>query len=229
MRLPLLLAVGLALAGPVLGQTPPPAAQPFRLTDARRAEDLQPRIFSTWMWSCEYAVISMGDIAALGSTGESHGGQTLKGYLVGRFGDRLAGHELIVDRYLVYVNMAATETATSWGVGVSTVMKQPPGGQIGGQTRRAKCPREKMKAGWFDATEITTPYSPFIVEIAGRLDGRAVESRSVYSPEVEMSEGLLFSRRFQSGAEYRAGQAAMDKANIAFGDQIAPLLEPASS
>ncbi len=46
----------------------------------------------------------------------------------------------------------------------------------------SKCPREETTAGWYSAVEVTSLYSPLIVEITAAVNGKQYAVRSVYSP-----------------------------------------------
>ena len=46
------------------------------------------------------------------------------------------------------------------------------------------CTKENTSGGWYDPSEVTTPNSPFIVEVEIQKDGKTYSARSVLSPAV---------------------------------------------
>src|SRR5262249_53222081 len=109
------------------------------------------------------------------------------------------------------------------------------GGGLGGvveghpKTSKASCPREKLEAGWFDASEITTPYTPYVAAIEITLDGKPVRARAVYAPSDNVSEGSIVSGFLTRPKEFEWAAAAIAKADAALVDELGKqLAAPAS-
>lgn len=66
-----------------------------------------------------------------------------------------------------------------------------------------------MKAGWFEPDDVTTPYSPFIVQITLTIDGQTHSVRGVYSPDRELS--AAFGVPDTAAAVFAAIRKADDK------------------
>jgi hypothetical protein len=174
----LLIAAGAAVAG-----TPPlPAA--FTLIDARPAAERATQTLSESIWSCDFGVYRLGDDLASERPASPRLDRIagLKDDLSRGLGWRLAGRTLTVDHYNLYLNLAASQAGV------------PPDGPLGGlmapkeQTREAKCPRDKMTAGWFDGAELSTPYPPYIVEMDVELDGQHHKIRTVVSTQKDIAQ-----------------------------------------
>src|SRR5687767_167230 len=104
--------VGAALLGALLLAMPPaagahqapagPAAADgtgFTLLDQRPAKEKKNRLWSVWIWDCNFGVYNIGD----GGIGDEKLAQDrlgdLRRYLAARLGDRLAGRTLALDTY----------------------------------------------------------------------------------------------------------------------------------
>jgi hypothetical protein len=203
--------------GPAAAQgSPAPAVDiKYRLQDARPAEEKTSKLLSVWIWNCGYGITRLGDASGLQDRMIA-----LDHDLKQAFGAHLQGREVIVDHYTVYVNGHSAEVGRSWGAGLTLGVGGAIGGGLGGavggnpKTTHASCPREKMKGGWFDASEITTPYTPYIVEITVRIDGSRVSARSVFSPSSNVSENSIMTGVL-GFAEAGGGNTAIDKADAA--------------
>jgi len=99
--------------------------------------------------------------------------------------DQLATKQLIVTHYGIYWNRAQALRNLTYGP-----MANPVSAVMSGMGTH--CKREEIQAGWFGPDDVTTPYSPVIVEITMTVDGKRHQIRSVYSPPKEVSFGLQF-------------------------------------
>jgi hypothetical protein len=164
-------------------ETPAAAAAAFTLVDARPAIERTTYALSQSIWSCDFGVYQLGDDLAFERPAAPRLDRIagLKMDLARSLGARLNSRTLTVDHYDLYLNL----TASRAGV--------PPDGPLGalapkGQTREAKCPRDKMTAGWFDGAELSTPYPPYIVEIEVEMDGQHHKVRTVISTHKDIAQ-----------------------------------------
>ncbi|WP_153067198.1 hypothetical protein [Steroidobacter cummioxidans] len=160
------------------GYTKPATVAPFEIADARPAEERESKIMSLLITSCNYGVHQVGDKRMVPDR------LTLLGEdLNAAMGAQLAGKSLVLNRYAVHFNnaQALRNGVAKMNPGLIVDMLKGVG---------ARCPRDEMKAGWFEPDDVTTPYSPFIVEVTLTVDGKAHSVRSVYSPDKEVSQTM---------------------------------------
>jgi hypothetical protein len=221
----LLLAMPLP-AGAQLATVKPAAAAGagFTLVDQRPPNEKKNRLWSVWIWNCNFGVYNIGD----GGIGDERLAKDrigdLRRHLETRFGDRLAGRTLSLTAYRIIVNGNARAKAFSVGgsLGGGAVAGAVEGAVASGKTKKAKCSREDMAAGWFDMTEISNSNSPMIVEIAGSLDGKPVSGRSVRSPARELFKEVTLKRMHP--ADLEEFRQAIDTASEALAASIAATL-----
>jgi len=209
-----------APSGPTAGAAPSPLSDqanvppPFAYQDARPQAERKNRNFLTlWRFSCEFGVRELGDefVDRVGK---------LRHDISLAYGDRLAGKTIVVDHYHLYLNQRAMEGQHSWATAVGGVLAIGIGAQA--ETDAPACDPDKMPAGWFDPSELTTPWSPFIAEIELHIDGQDILVHSVYSPPKNMpAPGVLTDFDIKSEAD--AVGAAVDKANLAVIAEMARL------
>jgi hypothetical protein len=164
--------------------TEAPAAAVIVLVDARPDDEKKTHAISNSIKSCEFGVDVLGDdVAGHLKPKLDHLDriERLIAALVQSVGGRIGGRQVTVDHYGLYVNIAAAQTATATGGALFGAVGTLAG--VGTPNTTAKCSQDKMPFGWFDASELTTPQPPFIVQIAVRLDDRSIAIRSVYSPQ----------------------------------------------
>lgn len=120
---------------------------------------------------------------------------------------REAGNKTIaIQHYAIYFNK-----------GLALLKSSPYSGGLLGQgeiAHRLACKKEDTAAGWFDADEVSTPFSPIIVEISATMGDRAFVVRSVYSPSEELNGA------FGEPNEASALFAAMRQATAELAHQI---------
>lgn len=157
---------------------PTPATAGVTILDERAAADKKRKLLSMGITSCEYGVYRLDEKRAPGRF------DALSIALESSKGVALAGKTLHVARYDVYFSNGARLRDMTYRAHTGGVVT---GAMIG---LGANCPREKMKGGWFAASEVTTPHGPIIVEMTVSLDGATYESRSVHSSSIEMMGGF---------------------------------------
>lgn len=162
------------------------------VVDQRPAREKKDRLWSVWIWNCNFGVYNIGD----GGIGDERLAKDrvgdLRRYLETRLGDRLAGRTLTLATYRIILNGNARAKAFSTA---GTIL------ETSGNTRKAKCSKEDMAAGWFDMSELSNANSPMIVEIAGTLDGRPVSGRAVRSPARELFKEVVPKRMHPADLE----------------------------
>ena len=170
-----------AIATPETGPT-------FTLVDARPDTEKATHTLSDSIWSCDFGVYALGDDLAREQPAAPRLDRIfgLKADLTRSLGDRLAARTVTVDHYNLYLNLAASQSGVSLGAAVGG----PLGAVLGSpaQTREAKCPRDKMTAGWFDGAELTTPYPPYIVEMEVEVEGQHHRIRTVISAQKDVAQ-----------------------------------------
>jgi hypothetical protein len=160
------------------------AAEPaFTVVDARPDPEKATHTLSDSIWSCDFGVYALGDDLARQQPTAPRLDRIvgLKGDLARGLGDRLGARTITVDHYNLYLNLTASQSGVA------------PDGPLGAltpqtQTREAKCSRDKMTAGWFAGSELSTPYPPYIVEIEVELDGQHHKVRAVVSTQKDVAQ-----------------------------------------
>lgn len=159
------------------GYTQPSAAAPFTLVDSRPAAEREAKIMSLLITSCNYGVRRVGDKNSVPDRVT-----LLSDDLNTAMGQQLAGKSVVLNRYGVYFNHAQVLR--------NGAAKANPGLIVDAlKNVGSRCKREEMEAGWYEPDDVTTPYSPFIVEVTLTVDGKTYEVRSVYSPDKEVIPG----------------------------------------
>lgn len=153
----------------------PPASGSVVVIDGRPPEESRFKNYSSSITSCDYAITRMSDKDQ--SVGRI---DRLKFDLAASLGDRLKGKTVTVTRYVIYFNGHTFFRTRAKGI----VGKGLAADVMFGMS--ADCPRERTTAGWYDASEVTTPHSPFIAEVSVRIDGKDYSARSVYSPPLQL-------------------------------------------
>jgi len=182
-RIGLLTALLVATGSP--GVAAPGDGASFALVDQRPAKEKKDRLWSVWIWNCNFGVYNIGDRGIGDEKLAQDRLGDLRRYLEARLGDRLAGRTLALGTYRIILNGNARAKAYSTS---GTIL------ETSGKTHKAKCSKEDMAAGWFDMSELTNANSPMIVEIAGTLDGRPVSGRAVRSPARELFKEVVPKR-----------------------------------
>ena len=204
----LILSIGLTLPA---GADDAPASPGVTLVDARKANELKTETLSNWITSCDYGIRRLGD------DGEGPPKLALlKQGLDAALPAPLAGKTLTISKYVVFVNVSAALRRGAYGSHPGVV-----GAVMSGMG--SNCSREGTTDGWYGATEVTSVFSPLVVEIEATLDGKAFSARIVYSPDYE-TEGE-FGERIWSGGHFKpealaALTLALHRANAALAEQL---------
>lgn len=206
------LALGAAIVGGVCF-----AAEPARFVDAR--PDDQRAFTSSAMSaaSCDYMIYGYGDEQVPGRVAR------LEADLKTALGERLAGREVVVERYGVFLNAQDTTRSGVMSMAVASVGgTASPSSAIGG----SRCAREKMKGGWLAPTDVMTGHDPFVAEVRVKVDGQPFEARAVVSPTASMGRcGAIKGKKCMSApATVGALDAVQAAANAALAEQVAAAL-----
>jgi hypothetical protein len=193
----------LLLASVVANAQVPATDGSFTVVDERPEADKKQKTYSLMITSCDYGVYRLAD--KKGPTRFD----ALHVDLAELRGAALAGKTLRVQRYDIHFNNAAwmRESVNSQFRGVIIDSLKSHG--VG-------CPREKMKAGWFDPAELTAERAPLIVELTALLDDKPHDVRVVYTPTIAMWG------RLTKPDELAEVRLAMRKAAEAFAATLAP-------
>lgn len=186
------LLAGLLIAAAAPAGAAPADAASFAIVDQRPAKEKKDRLWSVWIWNCNFGVYNIGDRGIGDEKLAQDRIGDLRRHLDARLGERLAGRTLVLATYRIILNGNARAKAFST---VGTVL------ETSGKTRKAKCSKEDMAAGWFDMSELANANSPMIVEIAGTLDGRPVSGRAVRSPARELFKEVVPKRMHPADLE----------------------------
>lgn len=181
-----------------------------QVVDRRPPDDGKAKRYARFMGSCDFGVFAL---AEQGGAADRLG--KLRTTLEADLGARLSGHEIVLNRYRLYINMADQIAGQASAVAAASVGVP---GAYDVSARGARCPKEKMTAGWYSGSEITSPYPPFITEIEITIDGRARAVRSVYSPPAKV---LPLDSKYVKPRVAEALNAALAKANKAASDAVA--------
>lgn len=174
----------------------------LHFTDARPAKDKSFSTHSLWITSCNYGVFTVGEPVAAHPAMD-----TLRADILSLPSMQGSGHDMRVDHYVVYFNPARKLQGMAVGVGVGGIVGAAIESSMVDANKGSKCPASKMDGGWYGPGELTTPYSPLIVEISGKLDGKSFHTRTVYSPTAELSP------KIKKPFEVAEFEAALHKAN----------------
>jgi hypothetical protein len=198
------IAVVLLFAGVCLAQETPAPGTALNVVDERPEEDKKQKTYSLMITNCDYGVYRLAD----GKKGPNRF-DVLRTNLTELKGAALDGKTLHVPRFDIHFNNAI------W-------MRESAGSLVGGalleslKKRGVDCPREKMKAGWFEGSELTAERAPVIVEIKATLDDVSHEVRVVYTPSIAMWG------RLTKPEELAEVNAAIRKASEALAAKLAP-------
>jgi len=159
----------------------PPIAG-LNLVDARPAEDKSSEFLSVWISSCDYGIRRLGDEKTVPPRLA-----LLQRDMEESLGDQLINKTIVVTRYRIFFNKSADLLQGNPGnrsgvIGPIVMAAVTPGPD--------SCGRDKPEGGRYNASEISTPYSPIIVEIEAKMGAQAYAVRSVYSPSKELDGGF---------------------------------------
>ncbi|WGM39236.1 hypothetical protein [Caulobacter sp. NIBR1757] len=157
-------------AAPVEAPAVVPAAPAWTLKNTRKVYKQKWRFVNLFLSSCEYGVYGYGDQLVGGRA------ERVEKRLRDHFGDRLNGHEVVLERYEFFQN-AQINLIRSVGQG--------QGGLIGGlmgTTYNLNCKRKDTKSGWYDTQRFKPDPAPYVVEITVKIDGQVIASSAAAQP-----------------------------------------------
>jgi hypothetical protein len=196
------LAMLFALHGSVsIAQETVSAPVNFTVIDERIESDKKQKTLSYLVTSCDYAVRRLGDKTAPNRVDALHDD------LVRIKGAALEGKTLTVTQYNIYFNRNARmrgQVYSNYTGVVAGVMEK----------QGSNCPREKAGGGWFDAAELTGPFSPLVVDVKATLEGVPYNTRVVFTPAREVPGD------FRTPEDVAILAAAMHKAAEAIAGQL---------
>lgn len=170
-------------------EAPVPGASNFTFIDDRPLFERKNKALSTMIWNCNFGVQNIGDEGIYKSHTGSGRVDDLAAKLSSALSESGRHHSITLKRHRLTFNSASASLADSVGAGLGGGVLAPA--IADGKTRRPKCSKEKMTAGWFDPAEISNNNTPFIIEIDMIVDERPISIRKVYSPTFElMKKGL---------------------------------------
>jgi hypothetical protein len=197
-----------------LSQAASPAT--LKIVDVRPPEERKTENLSMWITSCNYDVVQIGD------EGEAPARlDILSQDLEAALGTELNSSTISVSRYRIVFNgnNAGEGKVSDFAAGYSGGAGVAVAGALSGS-----CSKEKAEPGWYAGSEVSTPYSPFIVEIDAELNGKRYSSRTVVSTQQELLNLWGRLRRhdghFDSPDINAALAQALHQANTAFIEQI---------
>jgi hypothetical protein len=147
-----------------------PAAPTWTLKNTRKVYKAKWRVVNLFLSACEYGVYGYGDQLVGGRV------ERVEKRLREHFGDRLNGHQVVLDRYEFFQN---AQINLIHATGAFT------GGIIGGAMESSynlNCKRKDTKSGWYDTKMFPPDPAPYVVEIAVKVDGQVVAASAAASP-----------------------------------------------
>jgi hypothetical protein len=185
------------------GYTKAETAATFKIVDSRPASERESKMGSLVMTSCNYGVRQVGD---KNTTPDRV--TLLSEDLNAAMGQQLAGKSLVLKHYSVHLN--------NTNVIRSRLGMAAPGLLVEmAKDAGSRCKREEMDGGWYQPDDVTTPYSPFIVEVTLLVDGRTHAVRSVYSPDKEVT--MEYGKPESAAALFSAMRQAHEKVIASLG------------
>lgn len=143
------------------------------VVDERPKEERESEILSLLVSSCDYGIRRLGDDITVPDKIE-----LLKTDLVNQL-DLIDKQTIYIKHYTVYFNKSRALHGSMSKI--STGMIPDILNSMG-----SECPEEKTTAGWYSGTDVTTPYSPIIIDMDVVFNRRKYLVRSVYSPSFEI-------------------------------------------
>lgn len=166
----------------------------FQLVDERNEIHPKTKYLSLMITSCNYSVLRVGEPDTVPNRLT-----ILKNDLFAEAGDALSGKVVTAKNYTIHFNAANNFRKQTYN--------QTPGALSGAIVfAGSDCEKEKMQGGWYSGKEVTTRFSPIIIEISVEVDGKAYDVRQVYSPKKELQPN--FSKPEPSAALFEAMRIA---------------------
>ncbi len=147
----------------------------FSIKDERPEAEKETEWKSLSITSCNYGIRQIGDKDVVPDRLT-----ILRNDLHKAIGQKLSGKTVSVKKYSIHFN-----AQNAFRGSVYSQYKGPIAGFM--STFGSGCKREEVAGGWFEPADVTTPFSPIIIEITVEIDGKEYPVRSVYSPEKEIA------------------------------------------
>lgn len=183
-----------------------PSAISLNIVDERPSEDKTSDIGSVWATSCDLSIYRLADEATVPSRLV-----LLQRDLEDSLGKQLAGRTIRITRYRIFINKGEAARA------MDPAQNSPVGALVAAVAKPSEdtCGLKNPVGGRYNKSEVTTGYSPIIVEITTRMNSSEYRVRSVYSPSREVNPLGL------AGADSAAELfKAIRKADMALADQM---------
>jgi len=152
-----------------------PTQVSFQVVDERPEGEKSWERLSGLITSCDYEIHRVGDDQTVPSRMD-----LLRQDLELALGTRLSNTALTVSSYRIFLNAGArvrNGVVDTFGGVVAPIMAG----------MGSNCSKEETTDGWYAASELTRPTSPFIIEIEAKFEGHSYSVRTVYSPEVQIN------------------------------------------
>ena len=145
-----------------------PSPVNFKIVDSRPALDKTSERLSAWVTSCNYEIHRIGDEQTVPSRLA-----ILQRDLEEALGNKLRNATMTVTQYRIFYNNRAAMLGqvNGFATGVVPSLLTSAGGD---------CPKEHTSGGWYAASEVTTPYSPFVVEVEATMEDKVYSVRTVF-------------------------------------------------
>ena len=141
----------------------------FKIVDLRPAMDKTSERLSAWATSCSYEIHRIGDEQTVPSKLV-----ILQRDMEDALGSKLRNVTMKLKQYRIFYNNRAAMLGQvkEFTPGVLTSALKSAGDS---------CSKEDTIGGWYAGSEVTTPFSPFVVEIEAEIEGRTYMARTVFS------------------------------------------------
>ncbi len=146
----------------------------FSMKDERPEEEKETKWMSLSITNCNYGIRQIGDNLMVPDRLT-----LLRNDLHKALGKKLSGKTVSVKKYIIHFNAQNAFRGRVYAPYKGGVVEFMKG--FG-----SDCKREEVAAGWFGPADVTTPFSPLIIEIDAAIDGKKYSVRSVYSPKKEI-------------------------------------------
>ncbi len=169
----------------------------FSIKDERPEAEKETEWKSLSITSCNYGIRQIGDNLMVPDRLT-----ILRNDLHKTLGKKLSGKTVSVKKYSIYFNEQNAlrgRVYSQYKGAVADFMS----------TFGSGCKREEVAGGWFEPADVTTPFSPIIIEITVAIDGKKYSVRNVYSPEKEIEPA--FGNPESAAALFAAVQKATNQ------------------
>lgn len=169
----------------------------FSMKDERPETEKETEWMSLSITSCNYGIRQIGDNLMVPDRLT-----LLRNDLYKAIGKKLSGKTVLVKKYTIHLNEQNALRGRVYSQYKGAIIDYM-------KTFGSGCKREEVAGGWFEPADVTTPYSPIIIEITVAIEGKKYSMRSVYSPEKEIEPA--FGNPDSSSALFTAVQKASNQ------------------